>query len=664
MAAPSPPSVLRHLFFSESPPSWFPALAPSPETIVLLLAVIIGGSTGLVIVLFHYLIDLFYNLALVDLAELLAPWGTWTVVGVPILGGAIVGLLRWRKVSFGADLKTLLADDQGITKVNVWQPIAKIFAAAVSLGTGASLGPEGPSVEAGGSIGMFLGQVLQVSRERQKLLLGAGAAAGLAAGFNAPIAGVFFALELVLGATFTTSAIGIVLLAAVVSAFVAQIGLGGQPAFNLPAYDVRSLLELPFYIGLGVLASLTSRAYTATLQQAKLGFSGQLRGWHWLAVIPRPAQPLLGGLVVGLAALAFPQILGTGYETIEAILQDVDFSAWFLAALVLVKLLTTAVSLGSGFVGGIFAPALFLGAALGACYGKVLGDLIPPTVMTIADPPAYAMVGMAAVLAGSVRAPLTAILLLFEMTRDYRIVLPLMAAVGLSVWLVERLKKSTNKPAPEPEQPTLGLDNRLTPSQMVLQEMFVEEAMQPAVFVLGSKSVLEVGLLLTQQNYRSVLVVDDQGQLVGIVTLQDINRAIALTETNASYLKQNTVQDICTRDLINAYPDETLAEATTRMGKRGVRQLPVVDRSQPQKVLGLVDQDQIALNCSIAVIKKALNANVPLPLAKQEPTLLDATLIEIDLDEIDISPEDGPVIETVSNPPNEKNSLDLKGEFC
>ena len=170
-----------------------------------------------------------------------------------------------------------------------------MVAASVSLGSGASLGPEGPSVEIGANFGMLLSQVLQVSQERQRLLLGAGAAAGLAAGFNAPIAGVFFALEVVLGTTFANSAVSVVLLAAVVAALIAQIGLGGQPAFTLPVYEVRSPLEFPLYMGLGVFASLVSITYTRSLRLLSACFQGQVTGFTWLGRIPLVVHPVMGG---------------------------------------------------------------------------------------------------------------------------------------------------------------------------------------------------------------------------------------------------------------------------------------------------------------------------------------------------------------------------------
>src|SRR4028119_165221 len=262
-------------------------LQPSPETVLLILAIVIGISTGMGSVTFHYLIQLIHTWMLRDFMGFISVWGAWTLVFVPTLGGLIVGLMRLARPDFGPSMSSLIAASQGIREISPLRPVTKMIAAAVSIGTGASLGPEGPSVEIGGNIGMLLGQVLQVSRERHRLLLGAGAAAGLAAGFNAPIAGVFFALEVVLGTTFATSAVSVVLLAAVVAALIAQIGLGGQPAFTLPVYEVRSPLEFPLYMGLGVFASLVSITYTQSLRLARACFQGEVRGFRWLGQIPQ-----------------------------------------------------------------------------------------------------------------------------------------------------------------------------------------------------------------------------------------------------------------------------------------------------------------------------------------------------------------------------------------
>lgn len=583
-------------------------LQPSPETVVLLLAILIGTGTGMGVVTFHYLIHTIHSLMLEDVLGSISSWGAWTLACVPILGGLIVGLMRLVWPDFGPSMSSMIAAAQGVRELQTMRPVAKMVAASVSLGTGASLGPEGPSVEIGANFGMLVGQVLQVSRERQQLLLSAGAAAGLAAGFNAPIAGVFFALEVVLGTTFATSAVSVVLLAAVVAALIAQIGLGGQPAFALPVYEVRSPLELPVYLGLGVLASLVSLTYTQSIQLARRCFSGQLPGLGWLNLVPRPVMPVIGGACVGFAALYWPQILGIGYETIEAMLQDVEFSLRLLVILLVLKLVMTAISMGSGLVGGIFAPAMFLGASLGAAYGKVLVVVLPPELSVhIAAPPAYAMVGMAAVLAGSAKAPLTAILLLFELTRDYRIVLPLMAAVGLSIWLVERLKPTPSKG--KNLQATLDLNVEKDQNLEILKQMPVAEAMyQPAVMLNGSMPVLEAGLVLTTGQCRSALVVDDQEKLIGIVTLRDLNRAISRAEADSlTYnLAHQPLAEICTTELLYANPDEPVADALDRMAARGLHQLPVIDPDNPHHVLGVLEQEAIALACTVAGTRQAL----------------------------------------------------------
>jgi len=461
----------------------FHRLHPSPETLLLILSLVIGGVTGAGVVTFHYLIHLIHTLMLEDLMGVISKAGSWTLACIPTLGGVVIGLMRWWFRDFGPNMSSLIAATRGLQELSPLKPITKMVAASVSLGTGASLGPEAPSVEIGANFGMLLAQVLQLSPERQRLLLGAGAAAGLSAGFNSPIAGVFFALEVVLGSTFATSSVSVVLLAAVVSALIAQICLGAQPAFALPVYDVRSPLELPFYMGLGLLASLVSLAYTEAIQLAERCFQGKVRGFAWLGRLPRPIHPIIGGVCVGLVALQLPQILGVGYETVQAMLQDVKFSLPLLLILLFVKLGVTAISLGSGLVGGIFAPAMFLGASLGSAYGLFLA-MVPVLSDRVAGPPAYAMVGMAAVLAGSARAPLTAILLMFELTRDYRIVLPLMAAVGLSVWLVEYVNHRSAAHSLNLQQ--MGVDVALnTPIQ-------AREVLQDWEDVLGDRIVTEL----------------------------------------------------------------------------------------------------------------------------------------------------------------------------
>jgi CBS domain-containing protein len=431
-------------------------------------------------------------------------------------------------------------------------------------------------------------------------LLGAGAAAGVAAGFNSPIAGVFFALEVVLDNTTSSAAVSVVVLSAVISSLVAQIGLGSQAAFKLPVYEVRSVAELPLYIGLGILTSLLSYSSLWLIRWCKEGFQGKLSYLSVMAVVPNWLSPALGGLLVGLVALKFPQILGIGYETIEAMLQDVGFSLLLVVSLVVVKMLMTAISVGSGLVGGLFAPSMFLGACLGTAYAKSLVLIFPLLDEAIAAPPAYAMVGMAAMLASNARAPLTAILLMFELTRDYRIVLPLMACVGLSIWLVDRLQLATaSEPVGSLER--IGLNIQSSERTLVLERLLVCEVMLKKWMTLPAHlPLLAAATRLVQAELHSAIVTDEQGTAVGILTLDDLNRALA---TPTIIPSQTTIQMICTNPILYAYAEETVATAIGRMGGRDLHQLPVVERAKPTIIIGLLCQETIGNACSLAIAR-------------------------------------------------------------
>jgi H+/Cl- antiporter ClcA/CBS domain-containing protein len=573
---------------------------------IVLLSVLIGGMTGLGVILFHYAIEFANNWSDELIVDTPRRWSSiskyWLLPIVPVVGGAIVGLMRWYWQDFGPNMKSMVVAAQTGEKIAPWRGAIKTIAAAVSLGTGASLGPEGPSVEIGANVGMFLGQILHASQERQRLLLGAGAAAGIAAGFNAPIAGVFFALELVLGATFATSTVSVVVLAAVVASLVAQMGLGIKPAFNVPVYQVKSLLELPLYLILGGLASLISIAYTQTVQYSRSAFAGKIPSLGWLGKIPHWLTPILGGLAIGLVALKFPQIKGIGYETIEAILQDVEFSLPLLVSILIIKLLMTALSLGSGLVGGLFAPSMFLGACLGSVYAQGLVLILPSLASQIAAPPAYAMVGMAAVLASSARCPLTAILLMFELTRDYRIVLPLMACVGLSIWAVERMQP---KSEPSEKLAQIGVSVQPDRHRELVRQLTVADAIDRDYLKISADlSIVAAGWQLTESNHQSALVVDKLNLPIGMITLHDLIDYLTNSLSQSPLL---TVGQISTKNLVYAYIDEPLTVALERMTAKGLHQLPAIDRDRPELAIGILYQDRVSLICNIIATRQALN---------------------------------------------------------
>jgi H+/Cl- antiporter ClcA/CBS domain-containing protein len=619
MFANRPDSFWQQLLNS-LPQNW--RLPGSGNTLALLLALAIGSFTGATVVVFRLLIERIHDLAFEGLDNWLGGSRELWILLIPIVGGIAVGLLRWYWKDLGKNLAGMLAATQTGEDMQPGRGIVKMLAAAISLGTGASLGPEGPSVEIGANFGVWLGQLMRVSQERRRLLLAAGAAAGVAAGFNSPIAGVFFALEVVLVNTLETSAVSVVVLAAVSSSLIEQVGVGAQPAFKLPVYEVRSAWELPLYLGLGIGISLLSYSLRMVIQWSRDFFRGQY--WSPMANLPIGVTPAIGGLLVGLVALKFPQILGIGYETVEAMLQDVGFSLVLLASLVLAKLVMTAVSLGSGLVGGLFAPSMFLGACMGTFYAKSLVLIFPLLDDAIAAPPAYAMVGMAAMLATTARAPLTAILLMFELTRDYRIVLPLMACVSLSMWLVDRFPMPVKSPnlatvnssinsqvELNPEQMDLGIQ----PQNLLIDRLQVSEVMtQSWVSLPANTSIFAAAQLFLAKNVRSALVMgdgvmDEEQLAVGIVTIEDINRALSNSPESApELLPQNRLlSDICSQPIIYAHPEETVAKALAKMAGRGLHQLPVVAKETPTEVVGVLDRENINIACSLAITRMHLD---------------------------------------------------------
>jgi H+/Cl- antiporter ClcA len=502
-------------------------------------------------------------------ASRLPEWiSLWPVVVVPTLGGLAVGLLRRFGGDLGPGLPSLMAMAEGTESPAPQLPLQRLLGAALSLGSGASLGPEGPSVESGGNLGLWVALRGGLPPQRQKALVAAGVAAGLAAGFKAPIAGVFFAFEGSFSAIQGRPSLRAVLVAAVASALVTQLVLGDAPILRLPAYEVRSPLELPLYLGLGVLASLMSWLLVRLLA---LGRDQRLQ--RWLDRLPAGLATGLGGAAVGVMALGFPQVLGVGYDTVEALLgSDGGIPLLTLLLLLGVKLLATTVSNATGFVGGGFAPALVLGAVLGNGYGQLLGDA--GLQLPVAEPPAYAMVGMAAVLAGSARAPLTALLLLFELTRDIRIVLPLMAAAGLSALLVERWQ-GLHDPG------LLGPDAAEEQRRRELAAVSVLDAIEPeAPLVLPADTPAVDALAELVAVHGHCLVVAEGPWVIGLATLADLQRLIRSgSEGAAGSVRPDAPAPLlraCVQgDLLWLPEQANLAQLEDQLSPSGCRQLPV-----------------------------------------------------------------------------------------
>ena len=571
-------------------PRWLDRVQPSESAVLGGAALVVGLMSGAGVWLFKQLIEVVHRLTFDGLGGAFSTISPWLIALVPVLGGIAAGLLLHFFVGEErhhgvAGIMESVALAGG--RLRYRRMPAKAVAAAISIGAGASVGPEDPSVQIGSNLGSMFGQWLHLSDERVRTLVAAGAAGGIAAAFNAPIAGVFFALEIIVG-ELTGTMFGVVVLAAVISAVFTQAVSGPQPAFKVPAYAFQSAGELPLYLGLGLLAGPISAIYIRALYVAQDFF-------HSLA-LPRWSKPALAGLIVGVGGLFLPQILGVGYDTIGQILNSDPFPVTLLLALLIAKLIMTPISIGGGFPGGVFAPSLFLGAALGAAYGAIAKQLFP--ALSIA-PAASAMVGMAAVLASAVHAPLTAIILLFEMTNDYHIILPVMFAVAISLLVSQRLQRDSVYAHGLARK---GIRLERGRDVEVLEALTVAEVMHTETSSLHeSDSLSDAADVFLQTRHHGLPVVDATGELAGILTVQDIDR-----EQSNGDIAGKTVGDVCTHDVLVTYPDESLGLALRRMSTRDVGRLPVVERRHPRQLLGVLRRTDLVRAYDIALTRRSV----------------------------------------------------------
>lgn len=566
---------------------WFNRYQLSDSALLGMVAVGLGLASGVGIWLFKQMIALGHEVFLVSLGGFLGRYGAWSIALVPLLGGLIVGLIQYYFIGIEryhgvAGIIESVALSGG--RLRWWRVPAKAVASAVSIGAGASVGPEDPSVQIGSNLGSMLGSLLKMSEERVRTLVAAGAAAGVASAFNAPIAGVFFAVEIILG-EIGTNALGIVVLSAVIASVFTQAVAGVQPAFNVPAYAFNSPWELLLYFLLGLLAGPLSALYVKLLY----GFQDF---FHNLQA-PRWAKPALAGLLVGVTGIFLPQIFGEGYHVIGDVLNGRVTILWLLFALMIAKLVMTPLSIGGGFAGGVFAPALFIGSMLGGVVGLAAQSLFPSLNIV---PGAFAMVGMAAVLAGAVHAPLTAILLLFEMTRDYRIILPLMFAVVISFLISRYIERDSVY--------MLGLARKGIRIERgrdveVLERITVEEVMTKAPpFLRADLPVRQAMEYMLRERIHGVPVLNQQGELYGIVTLHDLR--------DAEIDQDERIGNICSCDLMVTYPDETIGAALRRMAVRDIGRMPVVARENPKLLVGLLRRSDAIRAYDIALKRHTL----------------------------------------------------------
>ena len=511
----------------------------------------------------------------IELLESL-PW--WRRIAQPVLGGLMVGAI----VAFFApevrgsgipEVMESVARRGGAIRVRV--VLTKAVAAALTIASGGSAGREGPVVHVGAAISSFVGQVLQVSAKRLRTFVACGAAAAIAATFNAPIAGALFAVEVVLG-DLGVANLSPIVISSVIATVISRHYLGDFPAFHVPDYHLVDPRELLLYVGLGVVSAVLAVVFIRVLFGVG-AFFDRLAVPAWL-------RPAVGGLCVGLIALGFPHVYGVGYETINSTLWSGRDDLAFLGGLVLAKLLATSLTLGSGGSGGVFAPSLFLGAVVGAAWGQLANLLFPAWT---ASPGAYALVGMGAMVAATTHAPITAILIIFELTNDYRIIPPLMLSCVLGVLLSTLLHRQsiyTEKLVRRGVRLTDGRDVNL------LKALHVRDVMKP------SAPVVDAGLPFSQLvprllagKHTELFAVDRTGRLVGRVTLAEIRAAVPDSEELAGLV---LTADVADSSIPAVLPDDSLDLVMNLLGKTRGESVPVCE-PRTRKVIGVVNQDDV-----------------------------------------------------------------------
>src|SRR5271154_2856275 len=532
--------------------------------IFLVLALVIGALTGLAVVAFILLTE---RLGM----RLYPPGGAaWRRFLFPVVGSLSIGYLLYRyfpnaRGSGVPQTKAALFAREG--RITLRTVLGKFFCTAVTLASGIPLGREGPSVQVGAGIGSVLGRLLGLSNEQVKKLIPVGAAAAIAAAFNTPLAAVLFSLEEIMG-DLNAPVMGAVVLASATAWMVLRVSLGDHPLFKVPQYHLIHPAEFGVYAVLGVAGGVVSAAFTKLLLGIRARFLRFPQKTVWF-------QPVAGGLLVGVMGWFVPQVLGVGYGYVgEALNGRMAFQ--MMALLVILKLLAVTTSYATGNAGGIFGPSLFIGAMLGGTLGTIAHHFLPNYTAT---PGAYALVGMGAVFAGVVRTPMTSVLMIFEMTQDYAVIVPLMIANLVSLFIASRFQK-------QPLYEALAIQDGVhLPSAEARQrrvERQVVRVMRAANGTLpAATTVREASELVRSSEFRTWLVADES-RLIGVI--------------NRSTLEQRAAEDADRKldellnplDFPHVHTDQGLDLALERMGTNHLEILPVVSRADVHKLEGIV----------------------------------------------------------------------------
>ena len=544
---------------------WKAQLEHQEDRVFLILTFVIGALAGLAVVAFILLTE--------RLGARIYPPGVsvWRRLIGPMAGALTMGyvLARFFPDARGNGVvqtkSALYSPDARITMHSI---IGKFFCTSVTLASGIPLGPEGPSVAVGAGIASVLGRVLGLKPEKVRTLIPVGAAAAIAAAFNTPVAAVIFSLEEIVG-DLHAPVLGSVVLASATAWMVLRLLLGDNPLFHVPDYHLVHPIEFAFYAVLGILGGVASGAFIRLLLWTRAQFRRFPAHTRWV-------QPLAGGVLVAVVGIFAPQVLGVGYVYINALLNG-HLAIKIAAILVVLKLITSATSSGTGNAGGIFAPTLFIGAMLGGTVGGVAHHFLPQFT---ASPGAYALVGMGAAFAGIIRTPMTSVVLVFEVTRDYTIIVPLMIANLVSYFVSRKIQSKTLYEELARQDgihlPIAG--SRVRPDARVVGQVMHK----PEETLIATMTVAEACTLAERSGLSTWPIADDQG-LVGLISAETLRRM-----KNEGKGDMPLAQAVDPAGFPHLHSDHSLDIALERMGASGLRVLPVVSRFNMQEMLGVV----------------------------------------------------------------------------
>jgi len=573
MYHPSPKAMSSPRTLSSKLNAWIDELRQSENQLTLVLSLVVGVLVGLVTVGFILVTG--------RLAARMYPAGGagWRRILVPVFGSLSTGFLLARYFPFARgsgipQTKFALAVNDGHIKLRT--VLGKLLCCSTSLASGIALGREGPAVQVGAGVASVIGRGSGLSPNQVKALVPVGCAAALAAAFNTPIAAVMFTLEEIMGDLHAT-VLGTAVLSSAASWMVLHFFLGDDPLFHVPGYRLVHPSELGVYAVLGVVGGLGSVAFVKLVLKLRERFLRLPAKTLWL-------QPVAGGLTIALLGYFFPDVMGVGYNYVDRVLNG-DVILKMVVLLGLLKILATAMCYASGNAGGIFGPSLFIGAMMGAATGGVAHKLFPGST---AGPGAYALVGMGTAFAGIIRTPFTSVIMIFELTRDYTIIVPVMISNTIAYFISQKLQPEAIYEALA-HQDGVHLPGGHSRAQSRTGD--VSFVMRPAPLVLSSDTGVETAVRQTADFELDAWPVAEHDNLCGMIRTADMTREFAAgsgAKTLGELLKDQSQGNPVSEDFPHVHRDHSLHLVLERMGSSGLRVLPVVSRADVRVLLGIV----------------------------------------------------------------------------